>query len=68
MSGCVREWSGGLSGCPGVFERPSRMSGNIRKWSGGPQRCPGVFERPSRLSGSCRDALPDVREWSGDPP
>ena len=28
----------------------------------------GVVGRPSRMSGSGREALPDVREWSGGPP
>ena len=27
-----------------------------------------MFARPSRLSGSDRETLPDVQEWSGDPP
>ena len=47
----VREWSGGLPGCPGVVGRPSRMSES------------GLV-RPSQMFGSGRKALPDVREWS----
>ena len=36
----VQKWLGGPAGCPGVFERVSRMSGNspeglpdVREWS-----------------------------------
>ena len=28
----------------------------------------GVVGRPSRMSGSGREALPNIREWSGGPP
>ena len=28
----------------------------------------GVVRTPSRMFGSGREALPDVREWLGDPP
>ena len=69
----VREWSGGIPGCTGVVERPSRMSvsgsedlTDVRVWSVGPPGCTGVFERLYRLSGSGQEALPEVREWSGD--
>ena len=27
-----------------------------------------MFESPSRMSGNGRESLPDVREWSADPP
>ena len=37
------------------------MSGCVWEWLGGPARCLGV-------SGSGREALPDVGEWSVDPP
>ena len=50
----VREWSVGLSLCPGVVERTFRMS--------------GVVKRTSRMSGSAREALSDVQEWSEGPP
>ena len=43
----VREWSGGLPGCPGVVHRP--------------QGCPGVVRRRSRMSVTGRETLPDVR-------
>ena len=49
---------------------PSRSLGE----SGGPPVVPGVVERFSRWSGSswealsdCRDARPEVREWSVGP-
>ena len=35
----VKEWSGGLPGCPGVVRRPSRMSGS------GQEALPDVWER-----------------------
>ena len=50
----VQEWSGGSPGCQGVVLIPSRMS--------------GVVGRPSRMFGSGREALQNVREWSGYPP
>ena len=47
----------------------------VRKILGGPQGCweglygcPVVSGRPSRMSGSSRQALQDVREWSGGAP
>ena len=49
----VREWSGGLFGCPGVVGRPSRMSGSGRD--------------DLRKSENGWMVLSDVREWSGDP-
>ena len=60
----VLEWPGGPPGSPGVVGRPSRMSGSGR----GPPSCSGVVGRTSRMSVSGRVALPDVREWSRDPP
>ena len=43
----VREWSGDLSGCPGVVERVPRMSGScqealpeVQEWLEDPPRCP----------------------------
>ena len=51
---------------------------DFREWSRGPLGSLGVVGRPSRMFGSGRDALPnvrgvrealqDVRKWSGDPP
>ena len=41
---------------------------DIQKGSVAPHECPGVVETPFRMSGSGRDTLPDVWEWSGDPP
>ena len=38
----------------------------IRVCLGVPRRFAGVVGRPSWMSGSCREALPDVRKWSGD--
>ena len=35
---------------------------------GSPFRSSGEVKRPSRMSGNGREALPDIREWSGDPP
>ena len=77
----VREWSGdpskcpdGLSGYPGVVERPSRLSGsgrealpNVREWSGGPPECQGRVGRRSQMSVSGSKALPEVWEWWGVP-
>ena len=41
----VREWSGGLPGCPGVVGRPSRMSGSGREsLTGGREALPDVRE------------------------
>ena len=47
----------------------------VREWSGDPfnsPEClpgyPGVVEMPSWISSSGREALPDVREGSEDPP
>ena len=37
---------------------------DVREWSGGPAGCPAVIGLPYRMSGNCREALPDVREWS----
>ena len=85
MSGSVREalpyvqWlsrgfpgcPGGLSGSPGVFERPSRMSGSCREvlpdvqeWLGGPPGCPIVVGRPSRMS--IRDGHPGGHQGCPD--
>ena len=60
----IQEWSVGPPVCLGVVGRLSR--------------CPGVVGRASRMTGSGREALPnnqkwlgglpDVRDWSGDPP
>ena len=75
MAGSGREtlpdvwvWSGGPLGCLGVVGSlfkmsgvvliPSRMSGRTSQKSGGTYR----------MSGSGRLALPNVQEWSGDPP
>ena len=67
----VREWSGGPHGCPGVVGRPSQMSGNSREslqevWEALQMSLSGgsLF----RTSGYCWEALPVVRELSGDPP
>ena len=64
----VRELSGSPHGCPGVFERSSRMSGSglealsdVQELSGGSHRCPEVVGRPYRMSGSGWETLPDVR-------
>ena len=45
---------------------------NVQECSRGPPGCPGVvgrhfrmIGRPSRMSRRGREALPDVREWSG---
>ena len=61
----VREWSG----------VPSRMSRSVLEalsdcpeGSVGPPVCPGVVRRPFLMSGSVREAIPVVREFSGDPP
>ena len=59
-----RDWSGGLrgdvAGPHGGLEVPP---GGL----GGPPGGPGVVGKPSRMSGSGREALPDVRWWSGGP-
>ena len=60
----VREWSGGPPGCPGVFERPSRMPGSCREalpYSVVVGRASLMCERPSRMPCSGQEALPDVR-------
>ena len=31
-------------------------------------RCPGVVEKLSRMFRSDQEALPNIREWLGDPP
>ena len=36
--------------------------------SGGPPGSPGLVGRPSRMSRCGREALPDIRVWSGGPP
>ena len=48
---------------------------DVREWLGGhpgspgdPTEYPGVVGRLSWVSRSCREALPDVWEWSGGPP
>ena len=64
MTGSGRE-------APMVVGRPARMSESERdasRWSGGPPGCPGVVGRPSCMSDTGREALPDVRVWSGIPP
>ena len=55
---------GGFPGCPGVVGRQFRISGSGWAASG----CPCVVGSTSQISGSCREALPDVRQWSGTPP
>ena len=44
------------------------MSGSGRKTLSAVWRCLGVVGRPSRRSESGREALPEVREFSGGPP
>ena len=52
-SGGMLSWmSGSLHGCPGVFEKPSRMSGRTIQ----------MFGRSSRMSVTVQKALPDIRE------
>ena len=52
-SGGMPSWmSGSLHGCPGVFEKPSRMSGRTIQ----------MFGRSSRMSVTVQKALPDIRE------
>ena len=60
----VRQLSGGLPGCPGVFGRPSRMSERPTRmpWSG-QETLPDVPEGWEDLP-EVREALPVVREWS----
>ena len=41
---------------------------NVRELSGGPLGYSGVVRRPSQMFESGREALPDVREWSGGHP
>ena len=56
----LREWLGGLPGCPGVVGRPSQMSGRPFVLSGsGWKSILDVWE----WSGG----LLDVREWLGGP-
>ena len=71
MSGSGREvlpdvqvCSRGSPRSPGVVGTPSQMYGS--GWETLPDI--RVVEWPSRMSGSCREALTDVREWSGGPP
>ena len=59
-----REWSVGPPGGQAVVGSSSR----IREWSGDPHGCQAGLGRPSQMSGSCREALTDVKEWSGGPP
>ena len=72
----VPEWLGGPPGCPGVVGSLSRKFGRP---SGCPaaggrlSRMSLIGRRPFRMSGSCGEALPEVRqalpvvrEWSGD--
>ena len=40
---------------------------DVRELSGGPPGCPRVVERLSRMFRSGREALLQVREWSGRP-
>ena len=60
----VREWSGAPPGCPAVFLIPSRVSGRTYQMF---VRTFRMSRITSRMPGSGREALPDVREWSGGP-
>ena len=40
----------------------------VREWSGGNLGWLGVVGRPSRRAESGREAISEVREWSGDLP
>ena len=60
---------------PWTSEWPSWLFGshrdtlsNARRWSRGPSGCPGVIRRHSRMTENGREALQDVREWSGVSP
>ena len=59
----VQERSRGPPGCPRVVGGDTEFPGLVGRRTG----YPGVVERLSRMSGSGWVALPDVREWSGDP-
>ena len=59
----VREWSGGPPRCPGVVERSSWMFGS----DGRACRMSRSGQEALGVSGNGREALPDVREWSGGP-
>ena len=59
----VREWSGGPFGCTGVVGRLARCPGVVERLS----QMTGVVGRLSRMSRSGREALLDVKDWSGDP-
>ena len=60
----VQELSGEPPGWPGVRKTLT----NIRKWSGVPPRYPGVVGRSFRIFRRGREAIPDVQEWTRDPP
>ena len=64
----VPERSGGPSGCLGVVGRPYRMSESHFRMTGSGQLALLDVETVFRMSESGLDALPEVREWSGDPP
>ena len=77
----VREWSGGLPGCPGVFGWPSRMCSrskvalpDVGSSPGCPElvwnspRCPGLGRRSSSMSKCGREAHPDNLERLCRPP
>ena len=54
----VQEWSGGPSGCPGVFRRSSRVFGRPSRMS----------ESGWETITGGQKYFPDVWEWSGGPP
>ena len=61
----VREWWGGLPGCPGVFGRPSRMPCSCREALPYPVavgRASRMCGRPSCMPCSGQEALMEVLE------
>ena len=60
---CVREWSRGPLGSPGLVGRLSRSAGVVGRLS----RMSKVVGRNSLVFRSDREVLPDVRDWSEGP-
>ena len=60
----AREWSVGPHVCLGVIKSPPGSPLVV----GMPSRMSANGQKASRKSASGRNAIPDVREWSGGPP
>ena len=66
----VWEWSRGPAKCPGVVGKPSWMSGRPSLMSkvGSPSRMSESGREAHQKSGNGWEAVPEVREGSGDSP